>query len=170
MNNAFSPGDPRWVTFEFVDAAWGMQSLELAWRFAAQDFRLCAAQSFLHAHEAQALHKGYNLDESALSLASSDTSHGLWRDFQAWTINPLGMQGDLADQDLWGYSATSRDEGTDLGLVYVYDKAGTNPDGTIPPGPPPRRIAFLMVKEAARWKVLNVNSLIIPQPGWPPTF
>lgn len=151
----------------FVDALWGQRSLAQAFRWSSPAFNLCVAQQWLYSWAK--LPDEYDRDDTAVRLSTTDTTHPLWAQFELEQVRSVQGRGDLSDSDRWQWGANTRVEGADLEVLHLYD--GTQLDGDKVPAGGIRTVQFLVrLQENGWWIVENVDSNLLPSPGWPPTF
>jgi len=157
---------PQFAALNFIDAIWNQGSLSDAWPHTDPSLRLCLAQMWLMPMRQRALDDGYSPDEVVAALAGDNPVHPLWPDFQRSMVRNLRSWGELGNEDLFSFGTVDRPEGVDTEVLHLYPTSEIV-DGAVPPGGAAEHV-FLMAYRDHRWRVLNLSSSVVPEPGWPP--
>jgi hypothetical protein len=155
--------DPRATALGFVSAVWSSGSLLEAWTHSDPLFRLCTAQQWLNPLREKSLRDGFSPDDVVARLAAGDTAHPLWEPFESKLVSGFRQWGPL---ETFAVGLADRVEGMDLEVLHLYPQSEVV-DGCIPPGKG-SGVPILLRLSPKGWAVLNIGSLLTPEPGWPP--
>lgn len=153
--------------WRFLKPFYESRSLAQVWRHADPVLRLCWAQWWLHANRAAVQADGYDLDGVAEALAAEPAGHPLWPHFERVILRDFSAAFPL-DPSTWGIGAAPRVLAPDVELLYVHRQM---PVGGYWPDDASAQVVPLVMHLGERgWRVLNLGSERIPEPGWPPTL
>ncbi|MPZ67314.1 MAG: hypothetical protein GEU83_18030 [Pseudonocardiaceae bacterium] len=141
--------------------------LRAAWPLVDPDFRHCLAQQWLIDNRQDLDAEGFDRDQVAAAFAEEEPDHPLWHHFERVHLREWNRA--IPSPDVSGIGANTRLVAPDVEVLYVHDTSDME-DGQWLRGEQRRAFPALMRWDGQRWRVLNLGSESVPQPGWPPTL
>lgn len=146
--------------------------LAAAWTAVDPLLRRCWVQEWIHSNRSQLSADGYDRETVLAELERDEPRHPLWPAFcRVYDRGLDRVLGDVKPRDR-GLGTRARVVGPDIEIVYLHDRSKL-PGGVWEPGTYARVHPILMrwspdVGPNGAWRVLNLNTEVVPEPGWPP--
>ena len=149
--------------WRFLEPFYELRSLGQAWPHVDPVLRLCWGQWWVHANRAALTADGYELDEVADALTDKNARNELWPDFDQVIIRDFSAAFPL-DPSTWGIGTAPRVLAADVELLYVHRDI---PEGGFWPASASAEVVPLVLRLGeGGWRVLNLGSERLPEPGW----
>lgn len=157
------------AAWHFLEPALRDGDLRAAWPAVHSDYRTCMGQNWLHANRQQLSENRYDRNHVLACLVEDDSNHPLWHHFERVMIRSIReVFSNLNDDyDELGIGTKPRLIAPDVEVLYVHD-LGALTGGVWQPGATSYVVPLVMRLQDDQWRVLNVGTEAIPEPGWPP--
>ncbi|MGW4975426.1 hypothetical protein [Streptomyces mirabilis] len=153
------------AAWKFAEAYWTDGDLRAAWIASHPTLRRCWAQTWLMPMREQARAEGLEPDEVVEAFTADEVDHPLWEPFARTTIRGADLP---VNRDTWGIKLNPDFVAPDVALLRLLP---TPSDGVIHPGEHYVSVPLLMqYEDGPGWRLLNLVSEWIPEPGWPPNM
>jgi hypothetical protein len=108
---------------------------------------------------------GHDVEEVSRALANEGGRQDLWPHFERVVIRDFKAAFPL-DPRSWGIGTAPRVVAPDVELLYVHREIPA--DGVWAPEAVAEVVPIVMRLVDDSWRVLNLGSEAVPEPGWPP--
>lgn len=147
----------------FAGAFWVDHDMRATWKVTHPTMRRCWAQTWLLPMLDHARAEGYDPDEVIEAFTADRVEHELWRPFARTTIKGATLP---VQRDTWGMKVNPDFVAPDVMLVRLLP---IPEGGSIRPDEQYVSVPLLMqYDDGPGWRLLNMVSEQIPEPGWPP--
>ncbi|GAB2963483.1 hypothetical protein [Amycolatopsis acidiphila] len=155
---------------KFLLSAAGDGGLLRAWPLVDPTLRICLAQLWVHANRGPITRLDFDFEEVAAALAKEGPGHRLWSNFETVTVRALRktVYAGIGDNpENWGIASAPRLIDVETKLLYVHDVSKL-PGAVWESDTYSIVVPMVMRLTDGEWRVLNVGSDVVPEPGWPP--
>lgn len=153
------------TAWSFLEAFYTDGDLQACWGLMDSTLKLCWSQWWIDANSRALQNDGYDLPQTAEDLVEQGASHEVWDDFQRVILRDFRTAFPI-NVDEAGIGAEPRVVAQDVQLVYVHAKLPENHRWKA--GEASLALPLVLSLVDGEWKVLNLGSDQIPEPGWPP--
>jgi hypothetical protein len=153
------------AAWQFLVPFYVDKDLGAAWPHTDPTLRLCWAQWWADANRNALQTSDYDLDEVARALAIDNGRHDLWPHFERVVIRDFQAACPL-DSRTWSIGTAPRLVAPDIELLYVHRELPVG--GYWAPNAAAEVVPLVMRLTDDVWRVMNLGSEAVPEPGWPP--
>jgi hypothetical protein len=164
----YGPEGPVMAAAEWLRCVLERNDLAEAWPLTDPNLRLVLTQEFLWANREHEALAGYDLTDTATSLASCDFEHELWPAFQESQVREFHEAWDEFFSGYYAVASRPRPVGVDYELVKYVETESDEPMWVTEPTLVVAQV-YLMRATEGGWLMAGFGVDTPPTPGWPPT-
>ena len=153
------------AAWRFLGPFYQSDHLSDAWPHMDPTLQLCWAQWWAEANRSAMEAQLRDPAKLASALAVAGPAHGFWPFFERVVLRDF-RAAFPANPNTWGIGTAPRVIGPDIELLYLHPEIP--PGGIWPEGAAAEVIPLVMRYDGTEWRVLNLGSERIPEPGMPP--